>query len=118
LNARKKYNLRDVEFCKAIDNLFKLPIFNNVLIGFLVGEKAVFIESLDDDCLLDMIKELVAKFFPTFKQKPVKIIRSRWASNSLSRGSYSHIRVGSSIDDMLQLAEPIVNLLIKLTLSN
>jgi spermine oxidase len=129
LEARKRHNLKDVEFCKAIDNLFKLPIFDNVLIGFLVGEKAVFIENLDDECLLDIIKELVAKFFPNFRPKPIKIVRSRWASNSLSRGSnffiffiyliyifkllhhsgsYSYIRVGTTIDDMLQLAEPIV----------
>ncbi len=109
LNSRKKHNLRDVEFCKAIDNLYKLPIFDNVLIGFLVGDKAAYIESLDDDCLLDIVIELVTRFFPDFRQKPVKVIRSRWASNSLARGSYSHIRVGSTIDDMLQLAKPIVN---------
>ncbi|CAF0888888.1 unnamed protein product [Brachionus calyciflorus] len=108
--SKKKWNLDDSEFFKAFDNFEKLHNQKNILFCFTAGKDAEYIENLEDECILDVISELLERSFPYANlPKPIKIIRSRWNSNAYSRGSYSYIRVGSSIEDMNTLAETVEN---------
>lgn len=67
---------KDDKFYKAFDNFEVLPKMSNVLIGFVCGEDAKFIETLQEECLLDVIHELFTKCFPKLKlPRPIKIIR-------------------------------------------
>ncbi|CAF0888908.1 unnamed protein product [Brachionus calyciflorus] len=108
--SKKKWNLDNTEFYKAFDNFDKIPNHKNILLGFTAGKNAEYIEKLDDECVLDVISELLERSFPYANlPKPVKVIRSRWNSNAFTRGAYSYIKVGSSIEDMNNLAETIDN---------
>jgi hypothetical protein len=75
--ANQKWKLdKSNEFYKAFDNFDRISIFENVLLGFVAGKNSEFIETLDDECLLDVITELIAKCFPDLNiPKPKKIIR-------------------------------------------
>lgn len=74
--SKKKWNLKNNKFIRAFDNFDKLPNHRNVLLGFTAGENAEFIETLEDECVLDVIRELIERCFPYAElPKPVKIIR-------------------------------------------
>ncbi len=67
---------KDDKFYKAFDNFEVLPKMSNVLICFVCGEDAKYIETLQDECLLDVIHEIFNKCFTQLKiPKPIKIIR-------------------------------------------
>ena len=47
----------------------------NVVLGFLVGAEATYIEQLSEDCLKDVIYELFSKVFPKLNlPRPKQII--------------------------------------------
>ncbi|CAF0978123.1 unnamed protein product [Brachionus calyciflorus] len=108
--SKKKWNLDNNQFFKAFDYFEKLPNHKNILLVFNAGKNAEYIEKLKDECVLDVITELIERCFSYAKlPKPVKIIRSKWSNNINTRGSYSFVKVGSSIDDMNTLAETVDN---------
>jgi hypothetical protein len=41
-----------------------LPNHDNVLIGFIAGASGVYMESLEEECLLDIFNEILTKCFP------------------------------------------------------
>ncbi|RMZ99363.1 spermine oxidase [Brachionus plicatilis] len=107
-NSKEKWNLDDLDFCRALDYFEKLPNHKNVLLAFTVGSYSEVIEQLEDDCVLDVISELIEKCFAHANlPRPVKIIRSRWSSNEYAKGSYSYFKVGSSTDDVDALAQSV-----------
>lgn len=68
--------LQNSEFFKEFTNFELLPNHSNVLFSFVVGENAVFIENLQDECLIDVIHEILTKSFPTYNlARPKQIIR-------------------------------------------
>ncbi|CAF0706862.1 unnamed protein product [Brachionus calyciflorus] len=108
--SKTKWNLDNSDFFKAFDNYEKLPNHKNVLFCFNVGKNADYIEKLEDECILDVISELLERNFPFADlPKPIKVIRSKWNSNPNTRGTYSYIKVGSSIEDMKTLAQNVDN---------
>ncbi len=101
--------MKNHRFYKALDNFDVLPNLPNVLLCFTVGQDAVFIESLSDECLLDVINEIFSKCFAKLNlPKPKQIIRSKWNSDPFSCGSYTYIKTGSSINDCKALVQPLV----------
>jgi monoamine oxidase len=83
----------------------------NALLCFVAGADAIYIETLSDECLMDVICELFTKCFPKMNlAKPRQILRSSWASDPFARGSYTYMRAGSTISDCKTLATPIVNI--------
>ena len=53
-----------------------LPHNNNVLIGFMAGASAIYMETLQDECLLDVFDEILAKCYPNLNlPRPKSIIR-------------------------------------------
>ncbi|KAJ0724036.1 putative non-specific polyamine oxidase [Helianthus annuus] len=91
------------------------PIYkrSSVLLSWFAGEEALKLEELSDEVILDEVSTTVSSFFSHKKGygnvKFDKVLKSRWASDPLFMGSYSYIAVGSSIDDMDSLAEPLPN---------
>ncbi len=63
----------------------------NVLLGFIAGEDAKKIENIPEECLLDVINELLTKCFPKLKLKrPVRIIRFKFHLNYVC---YYHFKI-------------------------
>ncbi|XP_053548172.1 peroxisomal N(1)-acetyl-spermine/spermidine oxidase [Bombina bombina] len=80
----------------------------HVLCGFIAGEEAEFMETLTDEELLSSMTSLLRQFTgdPNLRP-PVRIRRTRWRSETYTRGSYSYVAVGSSGRDSEILAQPL-----------
>ncbi|KZV54149.1 putative polyamine oxidase 5 [Dorcoceras hygrometricum] len=90
---------------------FICPIYNNsrVLLSWFAGEEALALESLSDDEMLNGFTTTISNLLPTKSQsqKLSKVLRTQWGTNPLFLGSYSYVAVGSSIDDIDTLSEPL-----------
>ncbi|XP_053548173.1 peroxisomal N(1)-acetyl-spermine/spermidine oxidase-like [Bombina bombina] len=80
----------------------------HVLCGFISGEEAKFIETLTDKEVLTAMTSVLRQFTgdPNLRP-PVRIRRTRWRSETFTRGSYSYVAVGSSGKDLDILAQPL-----------
>lgn len=82
----------------------------NVLIGLVAGEAAVEFEQTSDE---EAVVRCVAVLRGIFGKQgvavpdPVASVCTRWASDPLSCGSYSHVAVGASGDDYDAVAAPV-----------
>lgn len=61
---------------KSLDTFDRLPTFDNVLFAFNVGPPAIQIESLSDECVLDIISHIISSCFAGQDiPKPVELKR-------------------------------------------
>ncbi|CAF0940686.1 unnamed protein product [Brachionus calyciflorus] len=80
----------------------------NAISGWMAGN--VDFEQLDDQTIATKCTENLRKFLNDQNiPEPKSIIRTKWHSNRYSRGSYSHMPLGSSPDDFDAMARPIPN---------
>ncbi|KAL1563311.1 spermine oxidase [Salvia divinorum] len=93
---------------------FLCPIYSNsrVVLSWFTGQEALELESLTDDEIIGGFSRTVSNLLPPqhhneSSQKFDQVLRTQWGSNPLFLGSYSYVAVGSSIDDMDTLAEPL-----------
>ncbi|KAF3794878.1 putative polyamine oxidase 5 [Nymphaea thermarum] len=107
---------KTVSFCPIHKN-------SNVVLSWFAGKEALEMESLSDDEIIDgvsrtlscltlnshkqCLKENERKLGKIRNAKIAKLLRSRWGTDPLFRGSYSYVAVGSSGEDMDLLAEPL-----------
>uniref|UniRef100_A0ACB8F7K8 Uncharacterized protein n=1 Tax=Sphaerodactylus townsendi TaxID=933632 RepID=A0ACB8F7K8_9SAUR len=89
--------------------MFLLPHrYGHVLCGFIAGEEAEFMETLTDAEVLTALTQMLQRITGNPQlAPPKKMLRSRWHSEPLTRGSYSYVAVGSSGDDIDVLARPL-----------
>jgi len=85
------------------------PLLNRpILMCFVAADFAHLMEKMSDSQIIDRIMEILTK---THGGKPiahpVKYHITRWRSDPFSRGSYSFMKVGSSMNDVNSLAEPV-----------
>ncbi|KAG8367242.1 hypothetical protein BUALT_Bualt16G0052200 [Buddleja alternifolia] len=100
---------------------FLTPIYttSRVVLSWFTGQEALEIESLTDEEIANGFTSTVSNLLskPETTQNSCngsgnqvkfdKVLRTRWGTNPLFMGSYSYVAVGSSIDDMDTLAEPL-----------
>ncbi|PIN25129.1 Flavin-containing amine oxidase [Handroanthus impetiginosus] len=109
---------------------FLCPIYSNsrVVLSWFTGQEALELESLTEEEIITGFSTTVSNLLPSKPQwnlKPngtginhgeipqgkevkfEKVLRTQWGTNPLFLGSYSYVAVGSSIDDMDTLAEPL-----------
>lgn len=82
-----------------------------VLIAFHTGSTAIKLENKTDEELAVEAKQVLEKMFPTSKSQILepKVVRTKWAKDPLSFGSYSFLAVTGTADDFDKLREPIDN---------
>lgn len=112
------------------------PIYrgSNVVLLWMSGEEALQMEALSDDEVLDGVAQMLASFRLGDKDEGTDpdrkdihghkagtshdlkqrlrsmfkgVLRSKWATNPLCQGSYSFVAVGSSGNDIDELAKPL-----------
>ncbi|XP_027330772.1 probable polyamine oxidase 5 [Abrus precatorius] len=110
------------------------PIYNNssVLLTWFAGEEALALESLQDEEIIKGVTETFSSFLSHShlqngsdshefyngnvnsevnsqgnEVKFSKILKTKWGTDPLFLGSYSHVAVGSSGDDLDTMAEPL-----------
>jgi len=83
-------------------------INDTLLLGWISGKEAEYMETLDDKTVSDKCTELLKKFLkdPCIPQ-PKRCVRTSWKSQPYSRGSYTSIGVGASQEDIENIAQPL-----------
>ena len=71
----KKIEFKGNTFYKAINNFTVLPYSQNVLLTFIVGKDSIFVENLEEECLVDVLSEILAKCFTDLNlPRPKRVI--------------------------------------------
>lgn len=81
-----------------------------LLIALVAGEAAIKFESMDPNDAVERILEILRGIYGprgVVVPEPVQTVCTRWGSEPLSMGSYSHVAVGASGDDYDILAESV-----------
>ena len=79
-----------------------------IILAFNVGSTAEKLENQTDETIKQQMMEALRKTYPNSTiPDPVKIIRTSWANDPLSFGTYSFIPITGSPSDMDELAKPI-----------
>jgi monoamine oxidase len=84
---------------------FKAP----VLVSFMGGESATAYEQLSDEALIKTLMEPLKALFGDKIPFPDAMVRTRWAQDPFSLGSYSYVPVGASGNDYDILSQPVGN---------
>ncbi|XP_064599632.1 peroxisomal N(1)-acetyl-spermine/spermidine oxidase-like isoform X2 [Liolophura sinensis] len=80
----------------------------HVLIGWLSGREAMYIESLTEEQIGNDCVAVLKKFLKKDIPKPKRVIRTTWGSNQYTRGAYSYVAVGGTAQEMETLGEPLI----------
>lgn len=94
------------------------PIYNNssVLLSWFAGQEALELEKMKDEEILNGVSATVTSLLSKSKSqelssgnevKFIKVLKSKWGSDPLFKGSYSYVRVGSSGEDLDSMAKPL-----------
>jgi spermine oxidase len=79
-----------------------------LILGWISGAEAQFMETLDDKTVSDKCTELLKKFLKDpYIPHPKRCVRTSWHSQPYSRGSYTSIAVGASQEDIENIAQPL-----------
>lgn len=83
-------------------------INDTLLLGWISGKEAEYMETLDDKTVADKCTELLKKFLkdPCIPS-PKRCVRTHWKSQPYSCGSYTSIAVGASQEDIENIAQPL-----------
>jgi hypothetical protein len=85
------------------------PLNPNVLYSEFIGDPSFLSELTTDECLIAYFDDLLNIFYPDITFPSIKeIVRSKWATNPLIQGAYTYVPPGSSIRDIVNVAEPLV----------
>ncbi|CAH2002172.1 unnamed protein product [Acanthoscelides obtectus] len=97
-----------VKYLTGFDDVFNHP---NALVGWVGSEGAEQVEGLEESVIGRTCVKLLRQFLPGYAiSEPTLLIRTKWLSNRLTLGSYSHVTpdcdkaVGVGIEG---LSEPI-----------
>lgn len=90
----------------AFDEVLNNP---DVLVAWIHGDAAAYIETLSDSFVLGTCKDILQKFTKKNNICPTGIKRSCWCSNPFTLGSYSYYAVHSQSTDIKNIAEPLYN---------
>jgi len=87
-------------------------ISDNVLVGWLCGREAEYMESLSEEQVgrqcVDAIKKFTRKAWPKIP-KLKRVIQSKWKQNPYTCGSYCYVPCGTLAEEVDNMAEPILD---------
>lgn len=79
-----------------------------LILGWISGKEAEYMETLDDKTVADKCTELLKKFLKDpYIPHPKRCVRTSWHSQPYSKGSYTSIAVGASQEDIENIAQPL-----------
>jgi spermine oxidase len=79
-----------------------------ILLGWISGQEAEYMETLDQSVIADKCTEILRKFLnDPFIPKPKRCVCTSWKKQPYSRGSYTCLGIGSSQEDIENIAQPL-----------
>nr|CAD7442688.1 unnamed protein product [Timema bartmani] len=100
--------LEDLSLCwfRKIYSFSKIS--DTLLLGWISGKEAEFMETLPDETVADKCTEILRKFLnDPFVPKPKRCICTSWSAQPYTRGSYTAMAVGASQVDIENIAQPL-----------
>lgn len=105
---KAKGNFIPNEWYKSIFAFDEVLDNRSVLVGWIHGQAAEYMETLSDSLVLQTCSMLIRKFLgDTEVPSPTKITRSSWCSNPWTCGSYSYYATSSHPTNVGNLSEPL-----------
>lgn len=101
-NIEAKSELEIPEYY-TLDKVINAPI----LFGFTAGSMARHFETLDSKAIITSSMQTFRKIFGNSIPDPIEILRTSWATDQFSYGSYSFIPVGAKGEDYDAMSEPV-----------
>lgn len=77
------------------------------LLCFYAGAWSATAATMSDGALVGREMEILREMFGAGIPEPEGVLRTRWADEPFSRGSYSYVPVGATLRDMDVLGEPV-----------
>jgi hypothetical protein len=112
-NKKKKHNTKIILKKDSPKNWFRTiysltKVSDYALLGWLSGQDAEFVESLDPEAVAKvMTEEILRKFFHPEFPEPESVFMTKWSSERFTRGAYTFIPTTASIHDIDKLSQPI-----------
>ena len=103
-------------WCQYVYGYESVLHFPNMLMGWISGEAARFLETLSDDMIIEDLKKFLEPILKKYKQNPdwtlpkiTEIFVTRWASNPNFRGVYSFRNQNCDLQEITNqnLSEPV-----------
>ncbi|XP_078089540.1 peroxisomal N(1)-acetyl-spermine/spermidine oxidase-like [Mustelus asterias] len=91
----------------SLDVLHPVERYGHVLLSWISGKEAEFVETLSEDELASNITRILRQFTGKPVPRPKNVFVTKWFSDTYTRGSYSHISINSTGDMIDKLAEPL-----------
>ncbi|XP_030756790.1 spermine oxidase [Sitophilus oryzae] len=83
-------------------------ITETLILGWISGKEAEYMETLDNNLLIETCTMILRKFLnDPFIPKPKSCVCTTWHNQQYTRGSYTAVAVGSSQIDIECLAQPL-----------
>jgi len=95
----------DIPEYYTLDRVIKVPI----IFGFTAGAMARQFQQLDSAAIITRTMKTFRKIYGRSVPEPEAILRTSWALDEFSYGSYSFIPVNAKAEDYEALAEPVNN---------
>ncbi|XP_054289865.1 peroxisomal N(1)-acetyl-spermine/spermidine oxidase-like isoform X1 [Macrosteles quadrilineatus] len=103
--APKNEDLSDCWF-KKIYSFSKVT--ETVLLGWVSGKEAEYMETLSQDQIADICTQILRKFLnDPFVPRPKLCVCTHWHKEKFTRGSYTAIAVGATQADIENIAQPL-----------
>lgn len=80
-----------------------------ILLVFVAGNYAKLMENFTDKQIANHIMQRLRLVYGSSTSKPTSFIITRWGHDPYSYGSYSYQRIGSTEQNILNLAKPVAN---------
>lgn len=95
-------------WCKKIFGFDEVLDNRCVLVGWLSGDEAEYIEILSDKDIIDGCIEVLRRFLkdPSIP-RPVEVLHSTWCTNPYTRGCYSNVNFATKKQSFFDLGEPL-----------
>jgi monoamine oxidase len=80
-----------------------------ILLAFNAAAYAREMEGKSDDAVVADVMAVLRRMYGTRATEPTGVLRTRWSADPFTLGSYSHLAVGSTLEDRDALAQPVQN---------
>ncbi|KAG5682385.1 hypothetical protein PVAND_011738 [Polypedilum vanderplanki] len=83
-------------------------INDTLILGWISGKEAEYMETLDSDIVAKKCTELLKKFLnDPYIPNPKRCVKTSWHGQPYSKGSYTSIAVGASQEDIENIVQPL-----------
>ncbi|MED6279584.1 hypothetical protein CHARACLAT_002172 [Characodon lateralis] len=81
--------------------------YGHLVCGWIAGHESEHMETLSEQEVMHAVTQLIRRFTGNPSITPRRILRSQWFHDPWTNGSYSHLAMGCSEQDLKNMMEPL-----------